>query len=29
VGHTALFYRQQTDPQKRAITLPEPKSETL
>ena len=29
VGHTALFYRQQTDPQKRSITLPEPRAETL
>jgi len=27
VGHTALFYRQQSDPQKRAITLPEPRVE--
>jgi RNA-binding protein len=29
VGHTALFYRQQTDPQKRSITLPEPRPEAL
>jgi len=29
VGHTALFFRQQTDPQKRSISLPEPRAETL
>ncbi len=27
VGHTALFFRQQTDPQKRSLTLPTPKPE--
>jgi RNA-binding protein len=29
VGHTALFFRRQTDPQKRSIDLPEPRAETV
>jgi len=28
VGHTALFFRRQSDPQKRSIDLPEPRTET-
>jgi RNA-binding protein len=28
VGHTALFFRRQSDPQKQSISLPEPRTET-